>query len=99
MRTKSDPVVRRLPEVPFSNASQELHLRESKEATGDCVSFRHNIWRECWVDGLSPVLADYRAVGPASITSHDKETEATMTGKRKREDIEDIVCTKCLECA
>ena len=69
-----------MPEVPLSNASQELHLRESKEATGECVSFRHNIWRECWVDGLSPVLADYRAVGPASITSH-------MTGKRKREDI------------
>ena len=45
-----------MPEVPLSNASQELHLRESKEATGEWVSFRQNIWRECWVDGLSPLL-------------------------------------------
>ena len=69
------PVVRRLPEVPLSNASQELHLRESKEATGECVSFRQNIWRECWVDGVSPVLADYRAVGPASHRTIKKQRQ------------------------
>ena len=68
-------VVRRMPEVPLSNASQELHLRESKEATGEWVSFRQNIWRECWVDGLSPLLADYRAVGPDSHRTIKKQRQ------------------------
>ena len=63
-----------------------LLLREAlnNACMTDCISFRHNIWRECWVDGLS------------SITSHDNATEATMTGKRKREDIEEDFMWTCL---